>query len=114
MSRPSNEPARPRRLAAPDGLSIELNANGSVRHMRCGDIALNLFVGNELEGGPANLYLRRPGDSVAFTPLLGPRSPTQWSSNEESGAVSGTGIWQGLRYVLALRLTASSTWIWQL
>jgi cellobiose phosphorylase len=115
MSRSSqNDRARPRRVAGPDGLSIELNANGSLRRMGCADIALNLFVGNELEGGPANLYLRRLGDSAAYTPLLGPRSPTQWSPNEEANAISGTGVWHGLRYVVALRLTASCSWSWQL
>ena len=41
------------------GLHFEFNANGSLRHLRLHDVHVNLFVGNELEGGPANLWLRR-------------------------------------------------------
>ena len=46
----------------------------------------NLFVGNALEGGPANLVLRRLGPTVEFAPLLGPRSPTRWRIDAEAGA----------------------------
>ena len=41
---------------------------------------LNLFPGNLLEGGPANLWLRLHDDSGgirATVPLLGPNSPLQ-------------------------------------
>ena len=31
---------------------------------------VNAFLGNELEGGPANLYLRRRADPIAWIPLL--------------------------------------------
>ncbi len=48
-------------IESPSGLKFELNANGSIRRMDCGDIMLNLFLGNEMEGGPANIYLRRKG-----------------------------------------------------
>ena len=47
------------RLTGRSGLRAQINANGSIRRIDCGDIVVNLFVGNELEGGPANLYLRR-------------------------------------------------------
>ncbi|MGH8210775.1 MAG: hypothetical protein ACREU6_14505, partial [Steroidobacteraceae bacterium] len=48
----------PLRVVSPAGLRIEANANGSLRRFDCDPISLALFVGNEVEGGPANLYLR--------------------------------------------------------
>ena len=53
------------RLSGHEGLTAETNANGSLRRFDCGSISLLLFVGNELEGGPANLYLRRLGGSAS-------------------------------------------------
>ena len=52
------------RLSGHLGHTAETNANGSLRRFDCGSISLLLFVGNELEGGPANLYLRRLGGSA--------------------------------------------------
>jgi len=71
----ATKPTRPRRYESPAGLVVHLNANGSLRRMEHGDIVLNLFLGTEIEGGPANVYLRRPGVEIAWTPLLGPHSP---------------------------------------
>ena len=47
-----------RRLTSRSGLSLEVTSRGALRRFDCGNTALNLFVGNELEGGPANLYLQ--------------------------------------------------------
>ena len=44
---------------------------------------VNAFLGNELEGGPANLYLRRHGARVEWTALLGPRSPGEVRAGRE-------------------------------
>ena len=65
---------QPVRLESPAGLSVQLNPNGSIRRMDYRDIVVNLFPGNELEGGPANLFLRRwnAKGEMTFTPLLGP------------------------------------------
>ena len=59
---PEQATASPVRLESPSGLCIEVNRNNSLHRMDYRDIMLNLFPGNELEGGPANLYLRRLGD----------------------------------------------------
>jgi 1,2-beta-oligoglucan phosphorylase len=61
-------------LESPSGLTVQVNSNGSIRRMKHRDILLNLFLGNEVEGGPANIYLRQLGDEVTAVPLLGPRS----------------------------------------
>ena len=70
--------ASPVRLESPSGLCIEVNSNGSLHRLDYCDILLSLFPGNEMEGGPANLYLRRLGHTPEATPLLGPRAPPAW------------------------------------
>jgi len=59
-------PANHLNLHSRSGLRARINANGAVRRFDCEapqgqTICLPLFVGNELDGGPANLYLRRRG-----------------------------------------------------
>ena len=44
--------------------------------MRHREVLLNLFLGNEVEGGPANIYLRRLDDEDAAIGLLGPQNRT--------------------------------------
>ena len=109
--RPSAQ--QPLRLASPSGLSVQVNANGSVRRMDHGDIVLNLFLGNALEGGPANLYLRRLGEPAAAVPLLGPGSPGQVC--RDATGLRLAGVWQGIRFDLALVLAESApAWFWHL
>ena len=81
----------PIRLASPSGLSVELNSNGSIRRMDHGDIMLNLFLGNEADGGLANIYLRRLGESVETIPLLGPGSPASYEIDERGFSPVGSG-----------------------
>ena len=78
------------RLSSRSGLRAEINANGSVRRFDCDPISLTLFVGNELEGGPTNLYLRRHSDAVEWTPLLGPLSGTRFHT-DPGGRLVGVG-----------------------
>jgi 1,2-beta-oligoglucan phosphorylase len=99
------------RLASPAGMRAEINANGSIRRLDCGNICLPLFVGNDLEGGPANLYLRRHTNAIEWTPLLGPLSRTRFRA--DSGRLVGTGSWLGINYSVALVLAAGTTaWFW--
>src|SRR5262247_3797543 len=67
--------SNPVRLASASGLAVELAASGAVRRIDHRDVIVNLFLGTEVEGGPANLYLRRHAGGVAWVPLLGPQSP---------------------------------------
>jgi cellobiose phosphorylase len=99
------------RLSSRSGLRAEINANGSLRRFDCESICLPLFVGNELDGGPTNLYLRQHGSPLAWVALLGPNSPT--SFHTASGMLVGTGTWRGINYTIALVLSESSpTWFW--
>ena len=102
------------KLASRSGMTLELNANGSLRRFDCGNVALALFVGNEIEGGPTNLYLRRHGeDAPEWTPLLGPSSPTRFHPQPVDGRLVGTGSWQGIQYTIALALAQEATaWFW--
>ncbi|HTV52183.1 MAG TPA: hypothetical protein VME21_13425 [Steroidobacteraceae bacterium] len=100
-------------LLSPSGLRAEINANGSLRRLSCEPVCLSLFIGNELEDAPANLYLRRRSGASAFTPLLGPCSPTRPLG--APGAWAATGRWQGVRYRLALLLAQQApAWFWHL
>jgi len=122
MLRRISEQVGTMKLASPTGLRVETNANGSVRRFDCDAISLALFVGNEIEGGPTNLYLRRHADTVEWTPLLGPLSPTRFGVDSNGGpggtaprALIGTGTWQGINYSIALLLARDQpTWFWHI
>jgi cellobiose phosphorylase len=94
------------------GLQFSLLSHGAVKRIDCHGLMLNLFVGNELEGGPANLWLRRhAADGVQAVPLLGPQSPLRPLAGVPG--YQARGVWQGLRVQLQLRLAASEpVWFW--
>ncbi|HEY2590919.1 MAG TPA: hypothetical protein VGI35_04950, partial [Steroidobacteraceae bacterium] len=101
------------RLSSPAGLRAEINANGSVRRFDCGALTLSLFLGNELEGGPANLYLRRRSAAAEWTALLGPTSPTRFAASAAGDRLTGTGEWLGIEYSIALVLARDApAWFW--
>jgi 1,2-beta-oligoglucan phosphorylase len=101
------------RLSSPSGLKAEINANGSLRRMDCGALMLSLFLGNELEGGPANLYLRRRSAAAEWTALLGPASPTRFAGSPAGDRLTGGGEWLGIEYSIALVLArGASAWFW--
>ena len=98
-------------LKSPSGLTVQVNANGSIRRMKHRDILLNLFLGNEAEGGPANIYLRRLGDEAAAVPLLGPRSQSAVRCDKRSLTLSGD--WRGIRFMASMVLAESApAWFW--
>ena len=74
-----------------------------------------MFVGNELEGGPANVYLRRhAAASIEWIPLLGPASPTRFSPGPDGTTLLGHGRWGDIDYLIELTLAAAApTWFWR-
>ena len=101
----------PFHLQNASGLSVRLNANGALHRFDYKDIVLNLFPGNELEGGPTNLYLRRIGSTIEFTPLTGPDSPSVFAA--DAAGFSASGVWRDLRYQVRLQLADSAlAWFW--
>ncbi|HUL11051.1 MAG TPA: hypothetical protein VLU73_02625, partial [Methylococcaceae bacterium] len=104
--------AFPVRIESPSGLIVQVNSNGSVRRIDHGDIILNLFPGNEVEGGPANIYLRRLEEPVQVVSLLGPRSPAVVHFDAR-GQLLASGEWLGIRFKVSLVLAVSSSaWFW--
>ncbi|MGH8138470.1 MAG: GH36-type glycosyl hydrolase domain-containing protein [Steroidobacteraceae bacterium] len=102
-----------RRLTSRSGLRLQINANGSLCRFDCEAISLTLFVGNEIEGGPANLYLRRHGETLEWTPLLGPSSRTAFELDAANARLVGSGSWLGINYRLALVLAQNApAWFW--
>jgi len=112
MNVPSQSPVVfPIRVASPSGISVEFNANGSIRRMDHGDIMLNLFLGNESDGGLANIHLRRIGDTVESIPLLGPGSPASYATDERG--LFAFGEWRDIAFRLRLVLAETATaWFW--
>jgi len=91
------------------GLCVELYSHGAPRRLMHEGLLLNLFPGNVLEGGPANLWLRlrRASGDWQSTPLLGPCSPLTGSGDTLSGE------WQGCQLRLQWRLADNATaWFW--
>lgn len=93
-------------------MRVELNSNGSVRRMDFGDIMINMYLGNEAEGGPSNIYLRLNGESVETIPLLGPLSPACYQFDERGMIAAGQ--WRGVGFKVRLVLAESApAWFWQ-
>ena len=88
--------SRALRVKSAGGLDVEFNANGSMRRFTWGTISLTLFVGSEIEGGPTNLYLRRLGNQIDWTPLLGPSSGTVFRLDSAENRIVGSGSWNGI------------------
>ena len=104
-----------KRLRSVSGLEVAFNSNGSLRHFTSGTVSLGLFVGSEIEGGPTNLYLRRLGHKIAWTPLLGPSSGTIFRADPEGGRLTGSGSWNGINYTIAFVLARGApAWFWHL
>ena len=110
MNMPASS-AIPLRVASPSGVSVELNANGSVRRMDCGDILFNVFLGTEADGGLVNIHLRRLGKTADAIPLLGPGSPASYQACDRGMVACGS--WGTLAFRLRLLLAeASPAWFW--
>jgi 1,2-beta-oligoglucan phosphorylase len=104
--------AYPVHIESPSGLRVQVHANGSIRRMDHRDILVNLFLGNEIEGGPTNIYLCRHTTSITSIPLLGPRRPAVFRLDTQG--LTARGEWQGIRFTASLVLAASAAaWFWQ-
>ncbi len=104
----------PARLESPSGLSVQVNANGSIKRIDYRDIMLNLFLGSEIEGGPANIYLRRREEgAIEATPLTGPRSPGKVHVGTKG--MTTRGHWRGIDFRVTLMLAQSvPAWFWHI
>jgi cellobiose phosphorylase len=99
-------------LRNPSGLVIELLDNGSVFAIRHRDVMINQILGNPLEGGLTNVYLRRlRRHGISSFPLLGPASPSRFRVADRGAVWEGSV--GGLDYSCTLRLARNQpTWFW--
>jgi cellobiose phosphorylase len=104
-----------RHLVNAAGLGLQLNRDGGVRRIQFREDVVNLFMGNGMEPGPSNVWLRlHRGTRVDAVPLLGPRSPLRASASRGRGGFQSHGEWQGLGIALRLVLDEQeATWCWQ-
>jgi len=100
-------------IGSRSGLRAEITQSGSVRRFDCGATTLSLFLGSEVECGPANLFLRRRTSQPEWTALLGPSSPTRFCSPKAVSRLAGRGTWQGIDYEISLALADDApVWFW--
>ncbi|MGV8967996.1 MAG: GH36-type glycosyl hydrolase domain-containing protein [Cellulomonas sp.] len=107
------------RQASPDrsfrsasGIWAKFTESAALHRLDVGGESVLMYPADDIEAGPANLYLRvHLPDGVAVTPLLGPASPGQVGWSPAGPEVSGT--WRDLsfrvRFVLA---QADTAWFW--
>jgi CRISPR-associated protein Csx3 len=83
-----------------------------LRRFDAGERSLLVYPADELEAGPANLYLRVRGREVCeAVPLLGPGSPSEVGWGEHGPIIRGE--WRDLHYSIAFRLADGlPSWFW--
>ncbi|MGA7540298.1 MAG: hypothetical protein WBW93_16195 [Steroidobacteraceae bacterium] len=100
-------------LTSRSGLRAEISESGALRRLDCGATSLSLFIGNEVEGGPTNLFLRRRSGTPEWTALLGPSSPTRFATPDSAARLIGRGTWRGIEYAISLALAQDApAWFW--
>ncbi|MDQ6883340.1 MAG: hypothetical protein M3077_03730 [Candidatus Dormibacteraeota bacterium] len=93
-------------------MRAQFTSSGALRRLDAGDRSILLYPADELEAGPANLYLRLRGDhDCEAVALLGPGSPSTVSWGDNGPIISGE--WQDLRYTVTFRLADTlAAWFW--
>ncbi len=86
--------------------------SGVLRRLEVGDRSLLMYPADELEAGPANLYLRvRGAQGVEAVALLGPGTAGTVSWTADGPVVEGS--WLGLQYTVTFQLAEALTaWYW--
>ena len=99
-------------VSSPSGIRAEFTTSGVLRRLDVGDRSLLMYPADELEAGPANLYLRIRGDAGAESvAMLGPGSGSTVSWSGDGPFISGT--WRDLEYTVTFRLAdAVTAWFW--
>jgi 1,2-beta-oligoglucan phosphorylase len=97
----------------PPGLVFSFSDGGALRSVEVGPIRISMKPSSLFAHAGANLYLRKRGIHAAYTPLLGPRSPSHFHLSD--GSFAATGSWAGLDYECSLQLAPSQlAWQWRI
>jgi len=93
-------------------MHAQFTTSGALHRLSVGDRSLLMYPADELEAGPANLYLRiRTEEGAQARALLGPDSSSTVSWSEAGPIICGT--WLDLQYTVTFRLAdAVSAWYW--
>ena len=107
-------PSRMGCVSSPSGIEAKFTTSGVLRRLDVGDRSLLMYPADELEAGPANLYLRIRGDAGAKSvALIGPGSGSTVSWSSDGPIISGT--WRDLEYTVTFRLAdAITAWYWHI
>lgn len=95
------------------GLRASFLPGGTLHSCEQAGILLNQYVGDALDGGPMNLWLRvTAGDSRVVRPLLGPHGPSAVVVGADSLHASGT--IGDIDYELVFCTDNADSWFWRL
>jgi cellobiose phosphorylase len=96
----------------PRGLSFSFSDVGVLARIDVGPVCISATASAAFAQSVTNLFLRKRGDGGAFTPLLGPDSPSGFRTTRHG--FDAAGHWAGLDYACRLRLSKSRlAWQWQ-
>ena len=95
-------------------MSAQFTSSGVLRRLEVGDRSVLMYPADELEAGPANLYLRIRGDQDADSlALLGPGCDSTVTWTQAGPVISGT--WRDLQYTVSFALAdALAAWYWHI
>ncbi|MGV8909488.1 MAG: GH36-type glycosyl hydrolase domain-containing protein [Propionicimonas sp.] len=103
------------RISSRSGITAQFTSSGILRRFDVDGRSLLQYPADELEAGPANLYLRvrgggAGGGAEAF-PMLGPGSASTVGWTAPGPVITGT--WRDLAYTVTFRLgDALAAWYW--
>ena len=100
------------KIANPLGLVFAFSDRGAVRTIEVGPMRIGIRPPSAFSRSGANLYLRTRGSRIAYTPLLGPESPSRFRVAD--GVFEARGSWAGLEYACVLELATVEATLVQL
>lgn len=96
----------------PLGLTFTFSHHFALQSIALDPIRISLNTPSAFCRPCANLYLRRRGNDPAYTPLLGPESPSRYQLSD--GHLVARGSWAGLDYeCLLLPAMTQLSWQWR-
>jgi len=99
-------------VSSRSGVQAQFTSSGVLRRLDVGGRSLLMYPADELEAGPANLYLRIRGDERAeAVAMMGPGSASTISWSSAGPIIMGS--WRDLEYTITFRLADSmAAWYW--
>jgi 1,2-beta-oligoglucan phosphorylase len=100
-------------VTSPPGLAFAFSDRGDLHGIEAGGIRIGLTMPSGSSRAHGNLYLRKRGRDITYTPLLGAESPSRFCA--AGGIFAARGSWSGIDYECVLQLgPAHPSWRWQI